>query len=69
MIRSAMNNLGVHSENTVIIGDRMDTDIVAGVQTGVETILVLTGVTTLDDVKRYSYCPSQIVNSVSEIIP
>ncbi|HOV31983.1 MAG TPA: HAD-IIA family hydrolase [Candidatus Hydrogenedens sp.] len=69
MIRSAMNYLGAHSENTVIIGDRMDTDIVAGVQTGVETILVLTGVTTLDDVKRYSYRPSQIVNSVTEIIP
>jgi len=69
MMRSAMNYLGVHSENTVIIGDRMDTDIVAGVQTGVETILVLTGVTKIEDVEKYPYLPTKIVNSVEEIIP
>ncbi|MGC8738839.1 MAG: HAD-IIA family hydrolase [Candidatus Hydrogenedens sp.] len=69
MMRSAMNYLGVHSENTVIIGDRMDTDIVAGIQTGVETILVLTGVTKIEDVEKYPYLPTRIVNSVEEIIP
>ncbi|HOK10041.1 MAG TPA: HAD-IIA family hydrolase [Candidatus Hydrogenedens sp.] len=69
MMRSAMNYLGVHSENTVIIGDRMDTDIVAGVQTGVETILVLTGVTKLEDIEKYPYRPTRVVNSVEEIIP
>lgn len=69
MMRSAMNYLGVHSENTVIIGDRMDTDIVAGVQIGVETILVLSGVTKNEDVEKYPYRPTRIINSVEEIIP
>ncbi len=69
MMRSAMNYLGVHSENTVIIGDRMDTDIIAGVQTGVETILVLSGVTKIEEVEKYPYRPTRIVNSVEEINP
>ncbi len=69
MMRSAMNYLGVHSENTVIVGDRMDTDIVAGVQTGIETILVLSGVTKIEDIKRYPYTPTKIVNSVKDLIP
>jgi len=45
MMRSALHQLGVHSEDTVMIGDRMDTDIIAGIKTGMETILVLSGVT------------------------
>ena len=49
MMRTALNYLGVHSEHTVMIGDRMDTDIVAGVESGMETILVLSGVTGLED--------------------
>lgn len=69
MMRSAMNYLGVHSENTVIVGDRMDTDIVAGVQTGIETILVLSGVTKIEDIERYPYTPTKIVNSVKDLIP
>ncbi len=67
MMRSALRYLNVHSENTVMIGDRMDTDIVAGVMSGLETILVLTGVSTREDVKHYPYRPSRIVNSVAEI--
>ncbi len=67
MMRMAMNHLGVHSENTVMIGDRMDTDIVAGVQSGLETILVLSGITREEDVDRYPYLPSRIVPSVAEI--
>jgi NagD protein len=69
MMRSALNYLGVHSENTVIIGDRMDTDIVAGVESGMETILVLSGVTRRDQVGRYPYQPTHIVESVAEIEP
>jgi len=69
MMRTALNYLGVHSENTVMVGDRMDTDIVAGVQSGMETILVLTGVTRRQDVDRYPYQPSRIVESVAEIEP
>ncbi|HEY60936.1 MAG TPA: HAD family hydrolase [Anaerolineae bacterium] len=67
MIRSALNYLGVHSENTVMVGDRMDTDIIAGIQSGMETILVLSGITTQKQIKEYPYQPFQIVKSVGEI--
>jgi NagD protein len=67
MMRSALNYLDVHSEDTVMIGDRMDTDIVAGVESGMRTILVLTGVTSPDDVDRYPYRPTKIVESVASI--
>jgi NagD protein len=69
MMRSALNYLDVHSENTVMIGDRMDTDIVAGVESGMETILVLSGVTRREDVARYPYQPTRIMESVAEIEP
>lgn len=67
MIRSALNYLGVHSENTIMIGDRMDTDIVAGIQSGMDTILVLSGVTTKKQVSSFPYRPGKIVKSVAEI--
>jgi NagD protein len=67
MMRSALNYLGVHSENTVMIGDRMDTDVIAGVESGMGTILVLTGVTRREDVSRYPYQPTRICASVAEI--
>jgi NagD protein len=67
MMRSALNYLGVHSENTVMIGDRMDTDIVAGIQSGMETILVLSGVTDINTVDAYPYRPFCMLNSVAEI--
>ncbi len=69
MMRTALNYLGTHSENTIMVGDRMDTDMVAGVQTGMETILVLSGITKKEDVNLYPYVPSHIVNSVAEINP
>jgi NagD protein len=67
MMRTALNYLGVHSEHTVMIGDRMQTDIVAGVESGMETILVLSGVTGLEDADRFPYQPSRIAASVAEI--
>lgn len=67
MMRTALNYLGVHSENTVMVGDRMDTDIVAGVESGMETILVLSGVTDRLGVARYPYQPTRIVETVAEI--
>ncbi|MCZ7554023.1 MAG: HAD-IIA family hydrolase [Anaerolineales bacterium] len=67
MMRSALNYLDVHSEDTIMIGDRMDTDIVAGVESGLRTILVLSGVTALPDIDRYPYRPTWIINSVAEI--
>jgi NagD protein len=69
MMRTALNYLGVHSENTVMVGDRMDTDIIAGVESGMGTILVLTGVTDREDVLQYPYQPAQILSSVAEIEP
>ncbi len=69
MMRTALNYLGVHSEDTVMVGDRMDTDMVAGVESGMETVLVLSGVTRREDVQRYPYQPTQIVESVADITP
>jgi NagD protein len=69
MMRTALNYLNVHSENTIMIGDRMDTDIVAGVTSGMETILVLTGVTDEENIGKYPYLPSHIMKSVAEIEP
>jgi NagD protein len=68
MIRSALNSLDAHSESTVMIGDRMDTDIVAGLEAGLETILVLTGISTQADIDRHPYRPSRIVDSVAELV-
>lgn len=67
MIRSSLNYLGVHSENTVMIGDRMDTDILSGIQSGMETILVLTGVTNMKMLEDFPYRPNHIIKSIAEI--
>jgi NagD protein len=67
MMRSAINYLGVHSEDTVMIGDRMDTDIIAGMETGLETYLVLTGITQESDINKFPYLPGKIFASVAEI--
>ena len=67
MMRSALNALDAHSETTAMIGDRMDTDVIAGLEAGLETILVLTGVTSREAAERYPYRPSRIVQSVAEL--
>jgi NagD protein len=68
MMRSALNTLDAHSEDTAMIGDRMDTDIVAGLEAGLEAILVLTGVTARAEAERHPYRPSRIVESVADLI-
>jgi NagD protein len=68
MMRSALNALEAHSETTAMVGDRMDTDIVAGLEAGMETILVLSGVTTREETERFSYRPSRIVDSVADLV-
>jgi NagD protein len=68
MMRSALNALQAHSETTAMIGDRMDTDIVAGLEAGLETILVLSGVTTRAEVEGFPYRPSRIADSVADLI-
>ncbi len=67
MIRSALNFLDAHSESSVMVGDRMDTDIVTGIETGMETILVLTGVTSEAEVERFAYRPTRVLASVGDI--
>jgi NagD protein len=69
MMRTALNSLDAHSEETAMIGDRMDTDIVAGIEAGLETILVLTGVTTQAETDLFPFRPSRIVESVAELVP
>lgn len=67
MMRTGLRILGVHSEEAAIIGDRMDTDVVAGIETGLDTVLVLSGVTSREDVKKFPYRPRLILNGVGDI--
>ena len=67
MMRSGLNRLGAHSETTVMIGDRMDTDVVAGIEAGLRTVLVLSGVTSSADIDRFSYRPTHVVASAADI--
>lgn len=67
MMRTALRYLGEHSENTIMVGDRMDTDIRVGTESGMETVLVLTGVTKRELVERYPYRPTHIVDSVADL--
>lgn len=69
MMRTGLRILGVHSEDAAMIGDRMDTDIVAGVETGLDTVLVLSGVTSLEDINNYPYRPRVVLNGVGDIPP
>ncbi len=68
MMRHGLNGLGVANEDAVIIGDRMDTDIVAGIEAGIDTVLVLSGVTSMETMKRFSYRPRYIFNGVGDLI-
>jgi NagD protein len=68
MFRSAMNQIEAHSETTAMIGDRMDTDIIAGMEAGLHTVLVLSGITQREDIDSYPFRPAQIVNSVADLI-
>ena len=69
MMRTALNAIDAHSEDSVMIGDNMNTDIIMGLESGLETVLVLSGVTRHADVGRYSYGPTHVVESVAEITP
>jgi NagD protein len=67
MMRSALRFLGAHSEESVMVGDRMDTDVISGIESGMDTILVLSGVTRAEDVERFPYRPTMILPSVADI--
>jgi NagD protein len=69
MMRSALNQLQAHSESTVMIGDRMDTDIISGIEAGLRTVLVLTGSTSREAVERFPYRPTRVVDSIADVVP
>ncbi|WP_028659102.1 HAD-IIA family hydrolase [Nocardioides insulae] len=68
MMRNALNRIDAHSETTAMVGDRMDTDIVSGLEAGLRTYLVLTGSTRREAVERYPYRPTEVVDSVKDLI-
>jgi NagD protein len=68
MFRSAMNKLGAHSERTGMVGDRMDTDVVAGIEAGLHTVLVLSGIADRADIDRYPYRPAEVIDSVRDLL-
>jgi NagD protein len=68
MMREALRAIDAHSSSTVMIGDRMDTDVVAGIEAGLETVLVLTGMTAKDQVDRYPYRPTWVLDSVADLV-
>jgi len=68
MMRAGLNAIGAHSESSAMIGDRMDTDIVSGMEAGMETVLVLTGLTQPSEVDRFPYRPTRVVNSIADLV-
>ena len=68
MMRSALNELAAHSEHTAMIGDRMDTDIVAGIEAGLHTFLVLTGISDRAEIERYPFRPDEVIESVAALL-
>ncbi len=68
MFRSAMNKIGAHSHNTGMIGDRMDTDIVAGMEAGLHTVLVMTGIADQAEIEKFPFRPVEVLGSVAELL-
>lgn len=68
MMRTGLRLLGCHSQEAVIVGDRMDTDIVAGTESGAQTVLVLSGVSTAATVRQYAYQPTEVLDGVGDIV-
>ncbi len=69
MMRSSLNQIEAHSETTVMVGDRMDTDVISGLEAGLRTILVLTGSTRVEDIDRFPYRPTRVVDSIADVVP
>ena len=68
MMRSALNAIDAHSETSAMVGDRMDTDVVSGLEAGMHTVLVLTGSTQREEAERFPFRPSRIVDSIADLI-
>ena len=67
-MRSALNAIDAHSEASAMVADRMDTDIVSGLEAGMHTVLVLTGITSRAAAERFPYLPSRIVDSIADLV-
>ena len=68
MMRSALNAIDAHSETAAMVGDRMDTDVISGLEAGMHTVLVLTGSTNREEAERFSFRPSRIVDSIADLV-
>jgi NagD protein len=68
MMRTGLNVIGAHSETSAMIGDRMDTDVLAGLEAGMQTFLVLTGLTRVGDLERYPYRPTEVADSIADLV-
>lgn len=68
MMRSALKRLGVKREDAVVIGDRMDTDIRCGLESEIDTLLVLSGITDRDEIDNFPYCPRYVLNGVIDLV-
>jgi NagD protein len=68
MMRQGLKRLGCRREETFIIGDRMETDIIAGIETEIDTILVLSGVTAREDLRGYAYQPKYVLENIAEVV-
>jgi len=68
MMRTGLNAIGAHSETSAMIGDRMDTDVLAGMEAGMQTFLVLTGLTRPEQVENFPYRPSKVVDSIADLV-
>ena len=68
MMRTGLNILGCHSAEAVMVGDRMDTDVISGLESGMSTVLVLSGISTRDTLNEYAYRPSAVVYGVGDIV-
>ncbi|MGW6409251.1 HAD-IIA family hydrolase [Streptomyces vinaceus] len=68
MMRTGLNAIGAHSESSAMIGDRMDTDVLAGLEAGMQTFLVLTGLTSAEETEKFPYRPTKTVNSIADLV-
>ena len=68
MMRSALNAIEAHSEHTAMVGDRMDTDIISGLEAGLHTVLVLSGSTRREETERYPFRASRIVDGIGDLV-
>jgi NagD protein len=68
MMREGLNKIAAHSETSAMVGDRMDTDVLGGLEAGLHTFLVLSGVTRADEVGRFPYVPSKVVASIADLL-